>query len=171
MSRARSARALSKAVAKAVPSLGSVPAPTSSNSTRTGALPRCSASRMRPMRFTWPLKVDRLCCRDCSSPMSASTWAHQGKEGCPEQGKSMPARAISAARPMLFRVTVLPPVFGPVIATTRSFGDTSTEMGTTGGPSARRCCHTRRGCRNPLRLKGASGAGSSCGSTPPSQRP
>ena len=40
VSRARSARALSRAVARAVPSLGSVPAPTSSSSTRAGEPPR-----------------------------------------------------------------------------------------------------------------------------------
>ncbi len=37
---------------------------------------------------------------------------------------------------MLFSVTVFPPVFGPVIATTRRLDDTSTLIGTTVGPSA-----------------------------------
>ena len=83
------------------------------------------------MRRMWPLKVERFCCSDCSSPISASTWAHQGRRGVPLQGRNKPARAIRAAKPTLLRVTVLPPVLGPVIATTRNSAATSRLTGTT----------------------------------------
>src|SRR6478672_6042635 len=31
----------------------------------------CKTSKMRLMRRIWPEKVDKLCCKDCSSPISA----------------------------------------------------------------------------------------------------
>ena len=145
----------SKAVARALPSLGSVPAPTSSSSTRAGAKPSplrdCSdpiAARIRAIRFTWPLKVERFCCSDCSSPISAKTAAHHGTFAVPTQGKNNPARAIRAARPRLLSATVLPPVLGPVIATTLKLGSICRLTGTTGRPPSRRSCHISNGWRN-----------------------
>ena len=72
---------------------------------------------------------------------------------------------------MLFKVTVLPPVLGPVIATTRNSADTSTEIGTTAGPSSCFSCHTSNGWRRFSSRNGASGRASSWGTEPPSQRP
>ena len=46
---------------------------------------------------------------------------------------------------MLFKVTVLPPVLGPVIATTRMLWLTSIEIGTTDGPSDLFSCQTSSG--------------------------
>ena len=123
------------------------------------------------MRRTWPLKVERFCCSDCSSPMSASTWAHQGSRGVPLQGRNRPARAISAASPTLLSVTVLPPVFGPVIATTRSSGPTRTSTGTTARPPSRFCCQSSSGWRSPCSCSGACGSWASSGRTAPSQAP
>ena len=56
------------AMAKAAPSVGSVPTHTSSTSTRS---PSRTSSRMEIMFFMWPEKVDRLCSMLCSSPISA----------------------------------------------------------------------------------------------------
>ena len=57
-------------MASAAPSVGSVPAPSSSNSTMERAV---TFSRMRTMLVMWDEKVDRDCSMDCSSPMSANT--------------------------------------------------------------------------------------------------
>ena len=51
------------------------------------------------MRFRWPLKVDRLAKRLCSSPMSASTAEKGGSRAGGVAGTGNPAFAISAASP------------------------------------------------------------------------
>ena len=58
---------------------------------------------------------------------------------------------------MLFSVTVFPPVFGPVIATTRKLDDTSTLIGTTVGPPAFFCCQISKGWRSSRNRNDASG--------------
>ena len=53
--------------------------------------------------------------------MSASTASNHGTRGRPmlaEQGRKSPARAMRDARPRARREAVLPPVLGPVMATT-----------------------------------------------------
>ena len=55
-------------MARAAPSVGSVPAPSSSKRQRESA---SAWFRMWTMLFIWEEKVDRLCSMLCSSPMSA----------------------------------------------------------------------------------------------------
>ena len=62
-----------------------------------------------------PEKVDRLCSMDCSSPISANTCSNTASSVPKSAGTCKPACAISVSRPTVFSVTVLPPVFGPVI--------------------------------------------------------
>lgn len=51
------------------------------------------------MRRRWPLKVDKLAERLCSSPMSASTAEKGGSRTGGAAGTASPALAISTARP------------------------------------------------------------------------
>lgn len=51
------------------------------------------------MRLRWPLKVDRLAERLCSSPMSASTALYAGSFTGGSAGMAIPARAIRTASP------------------------------------------------------------------------
>ena len=62
--------------ASADPSVGSVPAPSSSSSTRQ---PGPAPSTMRTIERRWPLNVDSDCATDCSSPMSANTSRKTGR--------------------------------------------------------------------------------------------
>ena len=64
------------ACASAEPSVGSVPAPSSSSSTR---LPSPATSTMRVIVRRCPLKVDSDWATDCSSPMSARTSRKTGR--------------------------------------------------------------------------------------------
>ena len=98
--------------ARAAPSVGSVPAPSSSNSTRSRGLTSCIISTMFVI---WPEKVLRLCSMLCSSPMSANTCSNTASSVPRSAGTWSPAWAISVNSPTVFRVTVLPPVFGPVM--------------------------------------------------------
>ena len=63
-------RWLNMLMARAAPSVGSVPAPSSSNSARERGVTLCNISTMFVM---WLEKVDRDCSMLCSSPMSANT--------------------------------------------------------------------------------------------------
>ena len=63
----------------------------------------------------WEEKVDRLWAMDCSSPMSESTWSKTITELPSSTGMWRPHWAMRVNRPMVLRVTVLPPVLGPVI--------------------------------------------------------
>ena len=63
-------RWFSMAMASAAPSVGSVPAPSSSNSARDLGV---TFFRMSTMLVMWEEKVDSDCSMDCSSPMSANT--------------------------------------------------------------------------------------------------
>ena len=67
------------------------------------------------MLLMWEEKVDRDWAMDCSSPMSASTrWQTRTVLPSPT-GIWSPHWAMRVSRPMVFKVTVLPPVLGPVI--------------------------------------------------------
>ena len=84
---ARSARAFSKAVARAVPSPGSVPAHLiEKHQRRGGPLLQRVQDATDPLHMT--AEGGELCCKDCSSLMSASTGAHHGST-VDEQGRSM----------------------------------------------------------------------------------
>ena len=66
----------SSAWASAEPSVGSVPAPSSSSRTR---VPGPAASTIRVIERRWPENVERLWAIDCSSPMSAKTSRNIGQ--------------------------------------------------------------------------------------------
>src|ERR1700674_4364382 len=105
----------SNATASAAPSSGAVPVPISSTSTREFGV---AASSMVFKFNMCAEKVDKSAAIDCSSPMSTSTWSNSGRTArCAATG--IPDCAASAAIPVVFSATVLPPVFGPLI--TRTF--------------------------------------------------
>ncbi len=114
------------AVASAPPSFGSVPVPTSSSSTSAG---NCSSRSIVTRLLMWDENVLRLASIDCSSPMSANTQRNTGSFAAPA-GTCNPACAINANSPAVFNATVLPPVFGPVINSTRFGGSRNTSTGT-----------------------------------------
>ena len=62
-----------------------------------------------------PENVERLCSIDCSSPMSANTCSNTLSSVPRSAGTWSPAQAIRVNSPTVFRVTVFPPVFGPVM--------------------------------------------------------
>ena len=97
------------AAARAAPSTGSVPAPSSSKRIRELS----SASFKMPTMFTmWEEKVDRDWAMDCSSPMSASTRENTRTVESSLAGMCRPHWAMRVSRPMVFRVTVLPRCWG-----------------------------------------------------------
>ena len=106
----------SSAWASAEPSVGSVPAPSSSSSTRQ---PGPASSTMRTIERMWPEKVDSDWAIDCSSPMSAKTSRKIGSRDPGAAGTCRPDWCISASRPSVRSATVLPPVFGPVMTSAR----------------------------------------------------
>ena len=125
------------AVARAPPSLGSVPVPTSSSSTSAGS----ASSRSIDTRLVMCAeKVLRLAVIDCSSPMSANTLRNTGSRAV-AAGTCRPAWAISAKSPAVLSATVLPPVLGPVMSSTRLGGSRRTSTGTARSSS---------GCRAPV---------------------
>ena len=74
-------------------------------------------------------KVERSAAIDCSSPISTSTRSKIGRMArCAATG--IPACAASAATPTVLSATVLPPVFGPLITSTRSSPPSESDMGT-----------------------------------------
>ena len=91
------------------------------------------------MLVMWPEKVDRLCSMLCSSPISANTCSNTAISVPRSAGTCRPACAISVNSPTVFRVTVLPPVFGPVI--TRVVNSSPSQMldGTTFSGSISGC--------------------------------
>ena len=77
---------------------------------------RSSASfKMPTMVVMWEEKVDRDWAMDCSSPMSASTRSKIRTVESDPVGMCRPHWAMRVSRPMVFKVTVSPPVLGPVI--------------------------------------------------------
>ena len=84
------------AMPSAPPSIGSVPAPISSSSTRAGS---DSARSIAAMLVMCHENVLRLAAIDCSSPMSAKTERKTGSRDPAAAGTSSPACAISAQQP------------------------------------------------------------------------
>ena len=105
-------RRLRIAIASAAPSVGSVPAPSSSKRQRESG---SAFAMISTMFFMWEEKVERLCSMLCSSPMSAKTSLNTGMREFTAAGMCMPDWPMRASRPTVFRETVLPPVFGPVM--------------------------------------------------------
>ena len=67
------------------------------------------------MLVMWEEKVDRDWSMDCSSPMSARTAEHTLTVDPSAAGICRPHWAMRVSKPRVLRVTVLPPVLGPVI--------------------------------------------------------
>ena len=114
------------ATARAAPSSGSVAEPSSSSRTSEFDV---AVREMKSMLVTWAEKVERFCSMDCESPMSARTASKIGMSAR-SAGTGIPDWAISASRPTVFRETVLPPVLGPVMMSSRRGPSSSREMGT-----------------------------------------
>ena len=77
-------------------------------------MPGPAASTMRMIERRWPENVESDWAIDCSSPMSAKTSRQTGSRLPGSAGTWRPAWCIRLRRPSVRRVTVLPPVFGPV---------------------------------------------------------
>ena len=101
------------------PSIGSVPAPTSSTRINAG---RVSWRFISTMLAICPEKVLKLVAIDCSSPMSANTERNTGTREPGPVGMCSPDWAITTSSPAVFRATVFPPVLGPVTMITRVGG-------------------------------------------------
>ena len=115
------ANSFNKAIARALPSRGSVPDPISSNKTTDNPFLLSSESKISFMRDICPLKVDKFSSNDWLSPISTYIFGQKGIIGLLVEGINNPALAISKDKPKPFKAAVLPPVFGPVIATTLIF--------------------------------------------------
>ena len=116
------------AIARAAPSVGSVPAFSSSNSTR-----ECSSTcfKNETMFVMWEEKVLRLCSILCSSPISAYTFSKRASSERSSAGIWSPACPIRVNNPTVFKETVLPPVFGPVTIRRSKVSPRVTVIGTT----------------------------------------
>ena len=106
----------SSAWASADPSVGSVPAPSSSRST---SVPGPPAATIRMIERRWPENVESDWAIDCSSPMSAKTSSQTGRRLPAAAGMCRPAWCMRLSSPSVRSVTVLPPVFGPVTTSAR----------------------------------------------------
>ena len=104
-----------------------MPAPASSSSTSDGSARALSIATMFAMCAENVLRLAEI---DCSSPMSAKTVRNTGICDPPAAGISSPACAISDSSPAVLSATVLPPVFGPVMTSTRAGGMSRTSTGT-----------------------------------------
>ena len=67
----------------------------------------------------WAENVDRLCSMLCSSPMSTKTLSYRPTLHPSEAGMNNPHLLMRTVSPSVLRATVLPPVFGPVMTTTK----------------------------------------------------
>jgi len=101
------------------PSPGSVPAPISSSRTRLRA---SAAARMIVSRDTWAEKVLRSCAMLCSSRCRRRP-PGRPEASNPAMRQMQPACAMRARSPTVFRPTLFPPAFGPVITRTRAASD------------------------------------------------
>ncbi len=99
------------AIPSAAPSTGSVPAPSSSNSTRESW---SAFSKIFTVFTMWAEKVLKLCSILCSSPISAKISWNTASLLPSRAGMWSPACPIRDKSPTVFKETVLPPVFGPV---------------------------------------------------------
>ena len=121
--------------ASAAPSPGSVPAPNSSNKTNDLSV---ILSRISMIVLMCPEKVDKLCSMLCSSPISQYTPSKIARSA-DFAGTYIPVIASKTNNPTSFKVTVFPPVLGPVIRSILSSPFIESETGTTFLPSMRGC--------------------------------
>ena len=100
---------------------------------------------MATMFAMWPENVLRLAAIDCSSPMSAKTDLNTGICDAVRGGdRAGPPAPSSGSSPAVFSATVLPPVLGPVITSTRTGGISETSTGT-GSASGAAVARDRQG--------------------------
>ena len=76
-------------------------------------------------------KVERLCSMLCSSPMSQYIPSYTDSSLSSAHGTKKPLAAITDVKPTSLRVTVLPPVLGPVISKMSKSLPSLTSIGTT----------------------------------------
>ena len=76
------------------------------------------------------LNVERFCSMLCSSPMSSYIASNVPITVPSLAGNGNPNHAIAVITPAVLRVTVLPPVFEPVITSVEKFSPHETETGT-----------------------------------------
>ncbi len=94
----------------------------------------------------WAEKVERLWSIDCSSPMSAKRELNTGSLVPSFAGSGNPVWFKSAKRANVFKLTVFPPVFGPVIIKTLFSGRNFISIGTAFSPKS--------GCRAAFKAGG-----------------
>ena len=123
-----SCRCFKIAIASAAPSVGSVPAPSSSKIHR-----ECSSalSNMEMVFVMCAENVERFCSMLCSSPISAYTSVNTPSSERSSAGMCSPDCPISVKSPTVFRETVFPPVFGPVTIKRSKSAPKWTSIGTT----------------------------------------
>ena len=88
--------------------------------------------------------MDRDWAMDCSSPMSESTRSKIRTVESAPAGMCRPHWAMRVMRPMVFRVTVLPPVLGPVIIRVSKVSPSSRSLATAFFLSSSGCRAFRR---------------------------
>ena len=131
-----------RAIPRAAPSSGSVPAPSSSSRTRELGLKFSSIS---VTCLTCALKVERLCSMLCSSPMSAKSSSMRPSTEPSAAGMGNPIHPRITQTPAVLRATVLPPVLGPVITSILNLSPQLMSIGT--------ALSKRSGCLAFLKLK------------------
>ena len=99
-------------IAKRLPSIGSVPEPSSSKRIRLFLVAILVISTIFKI---WEEKVLKDSLILCSSPISAKILSKTYILLFYLQGIKIPLYAINNNKPVVFKQTVLPPVFGPVI--------------------------------------------------------
>ena len=119
---------ISIAFASAAPSIGSVPAQSSSKSTSESSS-ACSVTDI--MLTICDENVESDCSMLCSSPISAKTFENIATRLPSSVGIISPHIVIRVKSPIVLRVTVLPPVLGPVITSVSYSLPNSTVIGTT----------------------------------------
>ena len=102
----------------------------------------------------WEEKVLRLCSMLCSSPMSASTRRNTVTALPLSVGMWRPHWAMRVSRPRVFRLTVLPPVLGPVMTRVSNRSPSSRSTGTALALSSRGCRAWRRRTAPSVRISG-----------------
>ena len=115
-------------IARAAPSVGSVPAQSSSKRTSERSL---TFFKIRMILVIWDEKVLKLCSILCSSPISANTSSNIPSSDRSEAGMWSPDCPIKVRSPTVFKETVLPPVFGPVTIKSLKSLPSVTSIGTT----------------------------------------
>ncbi len=115
-------------IARAAPSTGSVPAPSSSIRIR---LFSSAFSIIFIIFVIWAEKVESDCSMLCSSPISAKTLSKIETSLFSETGIKRPHIAMRVSSPTVLSDTVLPPVFGPVITSVSKLIPNSISVATT----------------------------------------